>query len=329
MVYDLYLVIDDGFEFVGLPCRCFAVVEFCLHLLQALDGLVEVRLHQLVFGLLDFQLVAIAPNQERQRQCRQCGERQSQQGPLEAGTEQGVVEQRLLGVILSFGLEQFVVHAAQGHRVGQIVGLVQVVDGVVHVMVVAREVGQQLVVHDAVGDGCHLRGVLQVIARRVGASQVEVGRSRSVMDSRVNLEFAQPADGLEGIVLCTRIVAACRAELGPAEEVGHDIRYLDFPHGQVDGRVDVVEGAVLLLLVDAVQAAQLAQADNLVMLVIQSREQGERFAVLAGAQGLGSDDLALVQFAHHHLGHGAVLQVFAAGDILGLPQAGDGFVKLA
>ena len=87
--------------------------------------------------------------------------------------------------------------------------------------------------------------------------------------------------------------------------------------------------AVLFFLVDAVQATQLTQADNLVMLVVQHLEQGERITVLAGTQRLGTDDLALVQFAHHHLGKSAVFQIFAVGHILGLTQAGDGFVQMA
>ena len=141
------------------------------------------------------------------------------------------------------------------------------------------------------------------------------------------LEFSLPADGLDGIVLGTLVIPTGGTVLGAAEVIGHHILRLNFLNGKVDGSIYIVQGTVLLLLVDAIEATQFAQADDLVVLVVQLLEQVEGLAVLAGAQGLGTDDLALVQFAHHHLGHGAVLQIIGAGGILGLAQAGNRFIQ--
>ena len=197
-------------------------------------------------------------------------------------------------VIFLLSLYQLVVHAVDGHRVSEVMGHVQVVDGVIHPVLAAGKVGKQLIVHDAVGYRRHLGGVLQVVAGRVGAAQVQVSRCGGVVNSGMYLEFALPADGLDGIVLGTLVIATGGAVLGAAEVIGHYILGLNFLNGKVDGSIDIVQGTVLLLLVDAIKATQFAQADDLVVLVIQLLEQVEGLAVFAGTQGLGTDDLALV-----------------------------------
>ena len=81
---DLDLIVHNALQLIGLLIGCLALRERCLHLLQAGDGLVQVRLHQLIFSLLDFQAVAVAPHQEGESQCSQCQQRHSQQGAFEA-----------------------------------------------------------------------------------------------------------------------------------------------------------------------------------------------------------------------------------------------------
>ena len=84
LMNDLYLVIHNGFQLVGLLFGRFPLVEQGLHLLQAADGMVQVGLLHLIFRLLDFQAVAIAPHQESQRPGNECQQGKAQQRALEA-----------------------------------------------------------------------------------------------------------------------------------------------------------------------------------------------------------------------------------------------------
>ena len=149
------------------------------------------------------------------------------------------------------------------------------------------------------------------------------------MDTGVDLEASTPVDSIHSIVLGSLVVTTGSTEFSAAEEIGHNILWLDFLLGHIDGCIDIVHGTILFLGVDAVQAAQFAQADNLVVLVIYLSEQFQGLAVLLGPHGLGAHDLALVQFAHPHLGQGAYFQVIVTSHVLGSAQAGDGFVKVA
>ena len=65
------------------------------------------------------------------------------------------------------------------------------------------------------------------------------------------------------------------------------------------------------------------------MLVVDLAEKFQRLSIFLGTHGLGAHDLALVQFAHHHLGHRAVTDVIDGRYILGLAQVGNRLVKVS
>ena len=128
----------------------------------------------------------------------------------------------------------------------------QVADRLFQVVVMAGHVGQQLEVHDAVGCGTHRWGLTQVVTGRVGLSQVQESRCGSVMDPRVDFKVSTPCNRLDSIIFSTLVIAVGSSVFGTAKEVGHHGLRFDFMFGQIDRSVDIMHGAVLFLLVDAV-----------------------------------------------------------------------------